>query len=92
MKDISLEEEANLPLPRDWTRTMRISLNDGGDNPRSETIYKNLSSGLESEEHPFLLKAMNIARFHFLVRLKFVVKVFPNFSSSEKGICLLDGQ
>jgi len=64
MKDISLEEEANLPLPKDWIRTMRMSLNESGaDNLPSETIYKNLTSGLESEEHPFLLKAMNIARF-----------------------------
>ena len=64
-RDISLDEEAILPLPSQWLRSMKISLGEVGDSSTSnktEIIYRNTVSGLESEEHPLLVRALNAAR------------------------------
>lgn len=62
-KDISLDEEATLPLPAQWLRSMKISFGEGGDSSnKTEIVYRNTVSGLESEEHPFVVKALNAAR------------------------------
>ena len=62
-KDLSLDEESILPLPAQWLRSMKISLGEGGDsNNKTEIVYRNTDSGLESEEHPLLVKALNAAR------------------------------
>lgn len=61
-RDISLEEEAALPLPSDWARTMKLSLGHGGDSSEVDTVYRNIVTGIESEEHPLLVKALNLAR------------------------------
>lgn len=52
--DLSEEEEAQLPLPPNWVRTVTASIGN--------IVYKNLKTGAESDEHPFVLQAMNAAR------------------------------
>lgn len=62
-KDLSLDEESILPLPAQWLRSMKISLGEGGDsNSKTDIVYRNTISGLESEEHPLIVKALNAAR------------------------------
>ena len=53
-QDLSEDEEASLPLPPDWMRSM--------DSDRQQTVYKNTTIGLESHEHPYIHEAMNSAR------------------------------
>jgi len=53
MYDITDEEEEALPLPVQWTRGMDLS---------GDVKYKNLKFGSESEEHPFIIQALNAAR------------------------------
>jgi hypothetical protein len=53
MYDFSDEEEATLPLPRQWIRAMDTSGN---------IIYKDLRNGNEAEEHPFILQGLDAAR------------------------------
>ena len=52
-QDINEEDETRLPLPANWVRLF---------NADSKNYYKNLSSGIESEEHPFILSALIAAR------------------------------
>lgn len=56
-EDISPEEEANLPLPGDWMRTIQ-SRPDGV----KFRVYKNIKTGQEIDEHPIISRAMNVAR------------------------------
>ncbi len=56
-EDVSPEEEANLPLPADWMRT--IQTREDGMKVR---VYKNIKSGQELDEHPIIARAMNVAR------------------------------
>lgn len=57
-QDISEEEEAALPLPENWIRT--ISLTAGNNATSSGILYKNIKLGLESEEHPLIYQAMAV--------------------------------
>jgi len=52
--DITEEEEAMLPLPDHWARQYSSSLH--------QVIYRNLNTGVESLEHPYILQAMSSAR------------------------------
>ena len=52
--DLTEEEEIELPLPNSWIRTFNAVAGN--------VMYKNLSTGVESEEHPFVLQALNAAR------------------------------
>ena len=51
--DISAEEERSLPLPKNWIRVIRA---DGS------TLYKSTVTVVESEEHPYVVQALNAAR------------------------------
>ena len=53
MYDLTDEEEDALPLPIQWTRGMDLS---------GDVKYKNLKFGSESEEHPYIIQALNAAR------------------------------
>jgi hypothetical protein len=66
-QDLSLDEEAKLPLPDNWIRTMRLSIPQGDYENDSATIvvYQDRRSGLETEEHPFITRALNEARLFF---------------------------
>lgn len=52
--DLQDDEEALLPLPEHWIRSFNVL----GEN----VVYKNIRMGLESEEHPLVLQAINAAR------------------------------
>jgi hypothetical protein len=53
MYDLTDTEEEALPMPDQWTRGMDLS---------GEVKYKNLKFGSESEEHPYIIQALNAAR------------------------------
>jgi hypothetical protein len=61
-QDISIGDEEQLPLPEGWIRSMKISLSEGGLPTNSDLIYKNVNTGQESDEHPYIVKALNLAR------------------------------
>ena len=52
--DITKDEEAQLPLPDNWASQYSSSLN--------QVIYRNVNTGVESFEHPYILQAMSAAR------------------------------
>jgi hypothetical protein len=52
--DITEEEEERLPLPDNWIRHFSPTV--------GYIIYKNVINGMESEEHPFVLQSMKVAR------------------------------
>ena len=52
-KDISESEEAHLPLPDGWIKILRVN---------SGLVYKDAATNNESDEHPFILEALNAAR------------------------------
>jgi hypothetical protein len=58
--DISPEEEGQLPLPKGWIRS--ISNNNSKTEVAGSFFYKDLGTGNESQEHPFITQALNAAR------------------------------
>lgn len=52
--DITKDEEAQLPLPDNWASQYSSSIN--------QVIYRNVNTGVESFEHPYILQAMSAAR------------------------------
>lgn len=53
MYDLSEEEESNLPLPKNWIRTIDTYGN---------SQYRDVRSGVQSEEHPYIIQALDAAR------------------------------
>ncbi len=53
MRDITDLEVSQLPLPENWTKFIRV---------HSKTRYKNVVSGIETDEHPYMQEALNAAR------------------------------
>jgi len=51
--DITIEEEASLPLPKNW---IRVHKHDG------TTFYKSTVTVVEADEHPYIVQALNAAR------------------------------
>ena len=69
MKDLSSVEEDALPLPRYWERVQSASMTTGGvDSGGGHSViskkffYRNISTGLESFEHPYIHEASETAR------------------------------
>lgn len=62
-QDLSLDEESKIPLPENWIRTMKASLRHGNNDDDSNiVVYQDLKSGLETEEHPIISKALHTVR------------------------------
>jgi hypothetical protein len=61
--DLSPDDEKNLPLPQNWVRTSKISLNSSGGTINEGLHYKNIRTGLETEDNPFIIQALNSAKY-----------------------------
>lgn len=56
------EEEARLPLPKDWLRVVKVVTDPDTKKNYSKKIYRNINYGQELEEHPLIVRANTIAK------------------------------